>query len=81
MVHKDLTIGGIIFPTELFTQSHGTQQSYIDISNLWTKLLLDIRAFRGADIATDHNLVLGHGRLNKLSEKQANIQYRFKKDS
>nr|KAG5701138.1 hypothetical protein BaRGS_002614 [Batillaria attramentaria] len=63
---NDLVIGGTIFPTRPSTKPPGTspdgrtvnQIDHITIGRKWRRSLLDVRAKRGADAASDHHLVI-----------------------
>ena len=63
---NDLIVGGSIFPHRdihktTWTSPDGKTVSQIDhivINGRWKTSLMDVRAYRGADIASDHNLVI-----------------------
>ena len=51
---------------------------YICIDRRWRSALLDVRGYRGADIGSDHNLVLGKFRVKfKKLQKQNNTPKPF----
>ena len=74
----DLVIGSTIFPHKRihkYTWNHpnGTTKNQIDhicISKKWKKSLLDVRTQRGADIGSDHELLMAKIKL-KLSTKKS----------
>lgn len=63
---NDLVIGGTIFPHKTihkttWTSPNGRTENQIDhitIGRKWRRSLHDVRAMRGADAASDHNLVI-----------------------
>jgi hypothetical protein len=46
------------------------QIDHIAISRKWRKLLLDVQNKRGADITSDHHLIIGEIRIKILSKKR-----------
>lgn len=83
-----LVIGGTIFPhkdihkaTWVSPDSRTTNQiDHIAISRKWRRSLLDVRSYRGADVASDHYLVVGRVQLKvAAAPKQPNrfIRKRF----
>ena len=63
---NDLVIGGTIFPHKTIHKTTWTspdgrtvnQIDHITIGRKWRRSLLDVRAMRGADAASDHHLVI-----------------------
>ena len=63
---NDMVIGGTLFQHETihkytWTSPDGNIHNQIDhvlINGKWRKSLLDVRAFRGADLGSDHELVI-----------------------
>jgi hypothetical protein len=77
----DLVISGSLFPHEdihkatWVAPNHRTfnQIDRVAISKKWRRSLLDVRSYRGADVANDHHLVVAHLRL-KLADKKTSSQ-------
>jgi hypothetical protein len=81
-VNYNLIIGGSLFPHKdihkaTWVAPHQrtfNQIDHIAISKKWMRSLLDVRSYRGADVASDHHLVVAQLRLklaaNKLSGQQ-----------
>jgi hypothetical protein len=77
-VHNGLVIGGTLFihkniPKETWTSpdGHTINQVYrISILSKWRKSLLNVRAYRGADIDSDHHLVIGEVKMRIACVKQ-----------
>jgi hypothetical protein len=65
--HNGLVIGGTLFihkniQKETWISPDGLTRNQIDhisILNKWRKSLLNVRAYQGADIDSDHHLVIG----------------------
>ena len=70
-VQNDLEIGGTIFKhrnihkVTWISPDHSTQNQidHICISRKWRRSLIDVRAYRGADVGSDHILLIGKLRL------------------
>lgn len=66
---NDLVIGGTLFPHRKFHKikisgyGNKNQIDHITISGKWKRTLLDVRAHRGADIGSDHDLVIAKFRV------------------
>lgn len=84
---NELIIGGSLFPHKPIHKatwispdlSTENQIDHITIARKWRKLLLDVRVKRGADIDSDHHLLIGEFRL-KLAAKariESRAQRRF----
>ena len=81
----DLTIGSTIFPHKdihKYTWNHpnGTVRNQIDhicISRTWRKSLLDVRNQRGANIGSDHELVLAKVQIKLCSSRRQKPTKRF----
>jgi hypothetical protein len=66
-VQNDLVIGGTIFKHKnihkvtWISPDHNTQNQidHICISRKWRRSLMDVRAYRGADVGSDHILLIG----------------------
>ena len=64
---NDLVIGGTVFPHKTihkttWTSPDGNTENQIDhftVSRKWRRSLLDVRVKRGADVASDHQLLIG----------------------
>ena len=76
---NNLVIGGSLFPHRLihkytWTSNAGTrpraQLDHVLINRLWRSSLLDCRTYRGADIGSDHELVVAKLRLKLASARQ-----------
>jgi hypothetical protein len=65
--NNNLVIGGTLFPHKRIhkvtwespDQTTQNQIDHITINKKWRRSLLDVRAFRGADAASDHQLIIG----------------------
>ena len=70
-------IGGSLFPHKdihkaaCVAQNQRTfnQIDHIAISKKWRRSLLDVRSYRGADVASDHHLVVAQLRLKLATNK------------
>ena len=73
-----LVIGGTLFPhkqlhkpTWVSPDGRTTNQiDHIAISSRWRSSLLDVRAKRGADVASDHHLVIGEVKIKLSTRRQ-----------
>jgi len=80
---NDLVIGGTIFPHKkvhktTWTSPDQATQNQIDhmaISRRWRRTMEDVRAYRGADAGSDHELVIARLRV-KLARTPATVQQR-----
>ena len=88
---NDLVIGGTIFPHKTihkttWSSPDGKTENQIDhftVSRKWRRSLLDVRVRRGADVASDHHLLIATARIKLKSYKdpsdrpyyKCNIQY------
>ncbi len=79
--NNNLVIGGTIFPhkrihKETWTSPDGITKNQIDhftINKKWRNSLQDVRVYRGADVHSDHNLLVGTLKLKlRKSENPAN---------
>ena len=74
---NDLVIGGTLFPHRdihktTWTSPNGKTENQIDhitINRKWRRSLHNVRVMRGADAASDHNLVVGEFRIKLKSYK------------
>ena len=84
---NELIIGGTLFPhkpthkatwisPDLKTEN---QIDHITITKKWRRVLLDVRVKRGADINSDHHLLVGEFRMNLAAKKKTDnkVQRRF----
>ena len=83
---NELIIGGTLFPhkpthkatwisPDLQTEN---QIDHITITKKWRRVLLDVRVKRGADINSDHHLLVGEFRMKVAANKTDNkVQRRF----
>lgn len=77
-VNQDLVIGGTIFQHRRIhkytwispDQKTRNQIDHIAISRRWRGSLLDVRSSRGADIGSDHNLLIGAIRIKLAKAKK-----------
>lgn len=84
---NDLVIGGTLFPHKqihkyTWTSPNGKTRNQIDhitISSKWRRSLLDVRNRRGADIASDHELLIAEIRLKICSNKNIPLSTNRKK--
>ena len=73
----DLIIGGSLFPhTDIHkatwvepNQRNVNQFGHMAISKKWWRSLLDVRSYRGADVGTDHHLVVAQLKLKLVANK------------
>lgn len=82
--NHDLVIGGTIFPhkqihKETWCSPDGRTANQIDhlaISRKWRRSLLNVRSYRGADVYSDHHLVIGTIQLKvaKIKDKSTIIK-------
>lgn len=81
-ISNNLVIGGSLFPHKdihkyTWTSQAGSkpraQIDHILISKWWRRSLLDCRTYRGADIGSDHELVIARVRLKLARRKRATI--------
>lgn len=78
--HHDLVIGGTLFPHKehhKYTWEHPdpnnaarNQIDHIAISRRWKTSLEDVRNKRGADVASDHELLVGYVRLKMFPRRR-----------
>jgi hypothetical protein len=74
-VNHNLIIGGSLLPhkdihkaTWVAPNQHSYNQTdHVAISKKWRRSLLDVRSYRGADVASDHHLVMAQLRLKLQS--------------
>ena len=74
----------LVFGVELYHGIKGNTSNEIDdicINNRWHSSLQDVRAYRGADVGSDHNLVIGkiYLKLNKATESEVKKTYATEK--
>jgi hypothetical protein len=78
-MNYNLVIGGSLFPhkdihkaTWVAPNQHTFNQiEHVAISKKWRRSLLDVRSYRGADVASDHHLVMVQLRLKLAANKPA----------
>jgi hypothetical protein len=83
----EMIIGGSLFPhkdiykaTWVAPNHHTSNQiNHIAISKKWRRLLLDLRSYRGADVASDHYLVVAQLKLKLAANRSSNQQVIRKK--
>jgi hypothetical protein len=83
-----LVIGGTIFPQKdchkvtWVSPDHKTENQidHLAIGQLWRRSLLDVRNKRGADIGSDHHLVVANFKLKIEAHKQRTKQIRKRYD-
>ena len=76
-MNYNLVIGGSLFPHKDIhkatwvapNQRTFNQIDHIAISKKWRRSLLDVRSYRGADVASDHHLVVAQLRLKLAANK------------
>ena len=86
-VNCNLLIGGSLFPHKDIhkitwmapNQCTFNQTDHIAISKKWRKSLLDFRSYRGAEVASDHHLVVAQIRLKLAINKIFSQQITWKK--
>ena len=79
--NNNLVIGGTLFPHKQIhkatwvspDQTTQNQIDHIAIHKKWRRSLLDVRAFRGADAASDHQLLIGSVQLKIAALKVRDI--------
>lgn len=81
-VRNELVIGGTLFPhkdihkTTWVSPDHRTrnQIDHIAISKKWKSSLQDVRNKRGADVYSDHHLLVGYIRFKMLGLRRARVR-------
>jgi len=76
----EMIIGGSLFPhkdihkaTWVAANHHTSNQiDHITISKKWRRSLLDMRSYRGADVASDHYLVVAQLKLKLAANRSSN---------
>ena len=76
----EMIIGGSVFPHKDLHKSTWVapnnrafnQIDHIAISKKWRRSLLDVRSYRGADVASDHYLVVAQLKLKLAANKPSN---------
>jgi hypothetical protein len=84
--NNNLVIGGTLFPHKRIhkvtwespDQTTQNQIDHITIHKKWRRSLLHVRAFRGADVASDHQLLIGSVQLKIAALKVRDIADRPK---
>jgi hypothetical protein len=84
--NNNLVIGGTLFPHKRIhratwespDQAMQNQIDHITIHKKWRRSLLDVRVFRGADAASDHQLLIGCVQLKIATHKTRDIADRPK---
>jgi hypothetical protein len=79
-VHYEMIIVGSLFPNKdihkatWVVPNHRTshQIDHIDISKKWRRSLLDVRSYKGADVASDHYLVVAQIKLKLAANRSPN---------
>ena len=83
---NNLVIGGTIFPPReihklTWISPNGRDKNQIDhtiINGKWRRSLQDVRVMRGADVASDHHLVVANTKLKlKKSSTHVNVKRQF----
>ena len=83
---NNLVLGGSLFPHRLihkytWTSSAGTrpraQLDHVLINRWWRRSLLDCRTYRGADVGSDHELVVAKLRLKLASANRPKVTRRL----
>ena len=75
---NDLMIGGTVFPHKEIhkltwvspNKEHQNQIDHFAINNKWRSSLQDVRSYRGADMNSDHFLIIGKLKLKLRSSKR-----------
>ena len=86
---NDLVIGGTVFPhgkinkvtwrsPDMITENH---IDHIAISRRWRRTLQDVRACRGADVGSDHTLVVCKLRIKIARNKETGLQRHLRFDT
>jgi hypothetical protein len=86
-VNYSLVIGGSLFPhKDIYkatwvapNQRTFNQIDHVAISKKWRRSLLDVRRYRGADVASDHHLVVAQLRLKLAANKSSGQRVTRKK--
>jgi len=72
----EMIIGGSLFPHKAtwVAPNHRTsnQIDHIALSRKWRRSLLDVRSYRGADVASDHYLVVAQLKLKLAANRSSN---------
>jgi hypothetical protein len=88
-LQNDLVIGGTVFPHRrihkvTWVSPDARTENQIDhltISRRWRRTLLDVRAYRGADVGTDHTLLVGKFKVKIQSTWKTGLQRRPRFDT
>jgi exonuclease III len=79
----EMRIGGSLFPHKATWVAPNNRTSnqidHIAISKKWRKSLLDVRSYRGADVASDHYLVVAQLKLKLAPNRSSNQRVTRKK--
>lgn len=79
---NDLVIGGTVFPHRTIHKTTWTspdlatrnQIDHMTISRRWRRTLMDVRAYRGADVGSDHALIIGKLKIKIAKVKKTGTQ-------